>query len=314
MKRWLKATAVRVAGRLTRQFVGDPSVRAVVLCYHSVHPHKTFASLTPELFERHLEWLGSSCDVRPLREAFCSVRRNHGNNKLPVVALTFDDGYADNYEYAFPLLNKYQIPATFFLTAGFIEKDRRVLERFRMLRQSDSEDTRPLEWSQIREMTSAGIQFGAHTYSHPNLGRLSRAAACVELRCSREIIEDRLGRPIRLMAYPFGKPTRHFTAETMALAAETGYEYAAAVLYRGIRPADPKLGVPRFVIARDDLGTLRDKVYGSWDVMGWWQENAPMWAARMISPEDFADQPGTKASTSGERPGQLPCGPVESAD
>jgi peptidoglycan/xylan/chitin deacetylase (PgdA/CDA1 family) len=285
MKRFLKAAAVRVAGR---SVCDDPGARVVVLCYHSVHPLKSFRSASPELFEQHLQWLSSHCEVIPFSKIFNALGEK---SDRPSVAITFDDGYADNYEYAFPLLQKYGLVATFFVTVGLIEKDSDVVGRFQQQRQSPYEHIRPMDWFQVCEMSKAGIEFGAHTYSHPNLAVLNRPAAGAELRRSKQIMEDRLGRSVTLMAYPFGKPNRHFTPETLDLAAEAGYRYAAAVLWRAVTSEDSQLAVPRMLVARDDQQTLRKKILGAWDIIGAWQEKAPMWLAKMVSPEDFKSVP-----------------------
>src|SRR6267378_6815015 len=114
MRRLLKAAAARVAGRW---LCDDSLPRVLVLCYHSVHPLKSFRSASPELFEHHLHWLSGHCKVIPFSKIFNALSEKPD---WPSVAITFDDGYADNYEYAFPLLQKYGLVATFFLTVGLI--------------------------------------------------------------------------------------------------------------------------------------------------------------------------------------------------
>jgi peptidoglycan/xylan/chitin deacetylase (PgdA/CDA1 family) len=273
-----------------RYSISRSARRVVVLCYHSVHPSKPFASATPAAFGRHLDWLAAHCDVVPLGRTLHAVRNPQGQVR-PVVALTFDDGYADNYELAFPLLEARRLPATFFVTAGLLEKDAEVISRLQSLRGCGYEDVRPLEWAQVREMEAAGMEIGAHTYSHPNLAVLGRAAAAGELRRSKQIIEERLGKAIRSMAYPFGKPGRHFTSETAAIVEEAGYEYACAVLFRALRKTDSRYAIPRLFVTRDSAQSLREKVTGSWDLIGVWQERSPLWLARMVSPADFTEWP-----------------------
>jgi len=203
------------------------------------------------------------------------------------VAITFDDGYDDNFQYAFPLLLKYGLTATFFVTVGLIEKDSDVIARFRRQRQSSYDHIRPMEWFQLRDLSKAGMECGAHTFSHPNLALLNPVAASIELRRSKEIMEERLGEPVKSMAYPFGKPGRHFTPETRDLAARAGYKYAAAVLCRNVTPDDSQLAVPRMLVARDNRQTLYEKIFGAWDIIGTWQEKAPLWLAKAVSPADF---------------------------
>jgi len=281
-KNWLKATSARTLGRW---IVRNPCDRVVVLCYHSIHSTKPFASATPTLFDSQLRWLKKYCDFVPfskVNEASNVIKRNR-----PAVALTFDDGYADNYEQAFPLLVKYGIPATFFLTVGLLEKRSAIIERFQMLQHSCYEDIRPLEWSQVREMREAGMEVGAHTFSHPNLARLTREVVELELSRSKEIMEQRLGEPVTLMAYPFGKPERHFRDETTQIVAAARYEYAAMVLSRSVSPGDSRFRIPRFVTANDDLAKLSAKIFGAWDLVGLCDAKLPLPIARVVSPLDF---------------------------
>jgi peptidoglycan/xylan/chitin deacetylase (PgdA/CDA1 family) len=267
MKKLLKDVAARTVGRWT---AGDFSSRVVTLCYHSIHPTKEFSSTDPRTFDLHLDWLKRNCDVIPFRHVWEAAHRRDASR--PAVAITFDDGYADNFQYAFPLLAKHGLSATFFLTAGLIDKNPAVLERFRMLRRSTAEDIQPLEWSEIREMTRSGMEFGAHTYTHPNLARLHGNAVQNELTVSKQIIEQRLGQEMESMAYPFGKPGEFYTAETVEAVRTAGYRYSAAVLFRDVRASDSALEIPRFFVARDSVDSLRQKIYGWWDLVAWWQE------------------------------------------
>ena len=168
-KRSIKRTGAVAARRFATRGAGKS--RVVGLCYHSIHPTKSFASATPQMFERHLVWLRENCDVIPFRtmlDVASETRRVR-----PAVAITFDDGYADNFDFAFPLLQKYDIPATIFVTGGLIDGDPEVHSRFRTLRGTSEAEIRPLEWGQVRELRAAGVEIGAHTYSHPGSSPLT---------------------------------------------------------------------------------------------------------------------------------------------
>lgn len=256
-----------------------------MLCYHSIHPNKTFRSATPELFEEHLRWMAESCLFIPLSQVLNETRQC--DDARPRVAITFDDGYADNYEFALPLLQKYRVPATFFLTAGLIERKSEVVARFQQQRRCGFEAIVPLSWNQVIEMQRTGMEIGAHTFSHRNLAGLNYTETLIELGTSKDLIEERTGVQVKAMAYPFGKPQRHFNEMTTEVARTCGYEVATCVLFRPVRPTDSAFSIPRFFVSNDLLPSVIEKVTGDWDVIGLWQEKAPLWMARIVSPADF---------------------------
>jgi peptidoglycan/xylan/chitin deacetylase (PgdA/CDA1 family) len=251
---------------------GDRSApRVVALCYHSVDPDlKT--SIDPALFRAHVEWLNEHCTIVPF-DRLVAAASDARPGTPPVVALTFDDGFADNFEHAFPILAATGTPATFFITAGFVDGDPNVIGRIRAQRRLA--EVRAMSWGQVRELRAAGFGVGSHTYSHANLASLPPEAAADEIQRAKEILEARLEAPVPLFAYPWGRPRRHFTAETRALVARAGHTDAAAVLFRAVKPAEDRLAVPRFFVGVEGVRTLEQKVRGSWDVIGYMQERLP---------------------------------------
>ena len=262
---------------------GRASERRVVLCYHSVHPTKKFATVTPGQFDQHLQWLKQTCRVVD----FHDIPIDGPTQRKPTVAITFDDGFADNFEYAFPLLCKHGLTATFFVTSGLIARDAKVLERFMDDRSAPLEDVRPMTWENLHEMGRHGMEIGDHTYGHPNLARLDADAALREFIRSRDVLTQRLGRDVRATAYPYGKYRRHYTRETMDAAREAGFARAGAVAFRTVHADDSPWALPRFFVSRDDISTLSDKVFGAWDVIGHLQDRVPVTLARLVSPLDF---------------------------
>ena len=276
----------RLAVLFGRVLARNSGPRVVALCYHSIHPEKSFASASPALFRLHLEWLAKNCDIVPFDATLPSLASFH--RKRPTVAITFDDGYADNFDYAFPLIQHFSVPATFFVCAGLVMRDPLVVARFRKLQRCDSKDVHPLSWSQLKQIASAGHKIGAHTYSHPNLATLDPRAVEVELAVSKAALEDRLGQEVSLMAYPFGKPRVHFTRETADVVARCGYRAAATVASRAIRLTDSPYAIPRIPVVRDRIETLAQKVFGAWDLLGLWHERSPLWLRKLVAPEDPA--------------------------
>lgn len=109
-------------GFIRRRFTGS---QAVILLYHRVGPQEdnwSSVPVAPAAFEHHLRYLSKNFNILPLRE-IAQILTEQKPLPAKTAAITFDDGYKDNYLYAYPLLKKYGQPATIYLTAGHIEKD-----------------------------------------------------------------------------------------------------------------------------------------------------------------------------------------------
>lgn len=137
--------------------------------------------------------------VRPLGELCCPSNSAYNASG---VSITFDDGYLSDYTAAFPVLVKFQAPATFFLSTAVVG--------------------RPgyLNWSQIAEMQRAGMSFQSHGHEHVYMTRLPASLLDVQLRMSKQIIEDRLTQRVDFLAVPFGDVNRR----VMQAAFAAGYK------------------------------------------------------------------------------------------
>jgi peptidoglycan/xylan/chitin deacetylase (PgdA/CDA1 family) len=260
----------------------DPSGRRVVLCYHSVDPSPSYLSLAPGLFDEHLAWLQDHCRVVALDELVAGVRRGGG----PYVAITFDDGYEDNRVHAMPRLAARDMTATFFVTAGFVERDEEVMTHLSEAWLTPRERLRPLSWSQVRELRDEGMAIGSHTWSHRNLARLSMADSEEDLRRAREVLEERLRERVRAVAYPWGKLGRHVTEQTLAAARRAGYELGVISLPRALRESDGALRIPRLGVGAEPVERLAAKVTGAIDWHGYVHERMPAALARRLFAED----------------------------
>jgi peptidoglycan/xylan/chitin deacetylase (PgdA/CDA1 family) len=279
MRRQLKRVAESGAGLVLRP--PDLAGRRLILCYHSVDPEPSYLGLTPELFEAHLAWLGEHCRVVSIDELLAGPPSEGG----PYVAITFDDGYADNHEHALPLLHDRGMPASFFVAAGFLERDEEVMAHLSEIWATPAELLRPLTWSQVDELCAAGMSIGSHTWSHRNLAQLPAAEAEADLRRSRYALEARLGDRVATIAYPWGKLGRHVTDETFAAARRAGFEHGLISLPRALRSRDDPLRLPRLGVGAEPVERLAAKVRGEIDWHAYVHEHVPPAVARRVFPE-----------------------------
>ena len=123
----------------------------------------------------------------------------NGRNMGGTLSVTFDDGYADNYTVAAPILKTMGIPATFFVTTGFIDSSVVPVwdDRLRVPQHW-------MSWEQVRQLVAQGFDVGSHTDGHINLATSDPAMIRADLEASRTKLEQELGTPPRLFAYPFG--------------------------------------------------------------------------------------------------------------
>jgi peptidoglycan/xylan/chitin deacetylase (PgdA/CDA1 family) len=274
-----------------------------ILIYHRVlsEPDALFpGEVDAVTFNQQMRLISSCLQVMPLRDAVKRLREG----KLPARAacITFDDGYADNAEVALPILNRYNVPATFFVATGFLNGGRMwndtVIESVRsapggFLELSEvglgrhqisttAERQRaistllgklkylPLETrnsqvekicstlsatlptdlmmtsDQVRALHNAGMEIGGHTVSHPILARLDHATARSEIANGKEALEHIVGAPVRLFAYPNGKPGQDYLPEHVEMVREIGFDATVSTAWGAANAGSDLHQLPRF--------------------------------------------------------------------
>lgn len=167
-------------------------------------------------FREIIFWLKQNFDLISLEEA--QRRIATGKNDRASVSLTFDDGYAANCEQALPLLIDAQIPCTYFVSSGPV-LERQSFEHDRAMGNHFAANTA----AELRDLAAAGIEIGAHSRTHADLGRVADADQLFdEIVVSRNELEDALGLPIRYFAFPFGMHV-NLSGAAFRLAREAGY-------------------------------------------------------------------------------------------
>lgn len=208
----------------------------VVLHYHTINERtgkEEKIAVRPEDFAWHMDYLKKAgYHVIPLQQA---VEYLATGAKLPhkAVAISFDDGYMDNFEKAFPILKKHDYPATVFVATGEIGGVNRwdLDKGFAQLRLMD--------WEQIITLEDQGITVMPHTVHHVDLTTVSQARRIEEISQSKEVLEDRLGRKTPYFSYPDSGVNEEVVAEVKKAGFEAAFTssfgtnvYEKADLYR----------------------------------------------------------------------------------
>ena len=182
-----------------------PYLHPRILMYHMVsppRPGRRFNKLRvhPRAFERQLRWLVA----QGWRFVFLSELRAEQQPAEKTVAITFDDGYRDNFLAAHPLLEKHGGKATLFLVEDRFDRDWSAAKN---PRHADGELGREPKLSDgdVRAMLASGRwELGAHTATHPLLPSLDAAGKAREIGGAKAGLEQRFGTPVESFAYPFG--------------------------------------------------------------------------------------------------------------
>jgi peptidoglycan/xylan/chitin deacetylase (PgdA/CDA1 family) len=282
--------------------------RLSILIYHRVMKERDWmrpAEPTVVEFAWQMQILQRHFNVLPLAQATQRLKR--GELPRRAVCVTFDDGYSDNATAALPVLQKYQIPATVFVAAGYLDGGRMwndtIIESLRPYSASEldlsrlqlpvyrtgSETLRRqtaydiigrckyLEASQRQEMALAiasqvrsiaddkplpdnlmlttsqlltlhrqGVEIGGHTFSHPILTQLTLNQAREEILKGKAKLESITGQPLRLFAYPNGRPDKDYNQEHVSLVKQAGFEAAVSTNWGVAAPRSDPFQLPRF--------------------------------------------------------------------
>jgi peptidoglycan/xylan/chitin deacetylase (PgdA/CDA1 family) len=213
-----------------------------ILMYHAVAERPADATLRlsvrPEMLVAQLALLRQQgFTTVTFSRLTAALRGDCGLPDRPIV-LTFDDGYADFHSEALPILARYDCVATLFVTTGWLADAGEHA--------AGTPLDRMLSWSQVDEVCAAGFEVGAHSHSHAQLDQLPDAELERELSLSKMLLEDRLGREVSSLAYPYG----YSSARVGAAVRATGYRHAAAVSNAITRPQADLFAVPRLTIRR----------------------------------------------------------------
>ena len=198
-------------------------------------------SVSPDQFESHLAYLRQAgYETISFQQLIFALSQQAELPPKPII-ITFDDGYRDQYENAFPLLRQYGYIATFFIFNQPI----------------DTYNISYLTWEMVIEMHKAGMEFGSHSYDHPNLSGKDVDFLVYQILGSKEALEERIGEPVRIFSYPSGR----YDALTIKVLESANF-WGAVTTQPGARQSyGRRFELPRVRInGNDSAANLADKL------------------------------------------------------
>jgi len=234
-----------------------PGIR--ILMYHRVERLPAYDQLTvnPEHFAAQMAYLSKYCRVITLYQAVKELQC--GGYRQSGVVITFDDGYRDNLIHALPILKRYCLPATIFVTVGFCDQTRQHP------RYPISSSRLHLDWKEVRSLADKfNITIGSHSLTHPYLPRLSYAEAQHEITASRRQIAAEINRSVDFFCYPSGDLNQRETE----LVRDAGYLGAVTVA-----PGYNRSGISLYELRRtevtdnDHIIDFFAKLHGAYDFL-----------------------------------------------
>ncbi|HEY7910121.1 MAG TPA: polysaccharide deacetylase family protein, partial [Thermomicrobiales bacterium] len=195
----------------------DGVIRVPVLMYHYIRINPVASdrlgynlSVTPADFAAQMQWLVTNGYHTVFPSELNAALTKGGSLPTKPIVLTFDDGYRDFYDQAWPVLKQYGLKASSAVITNFVDK-------------GDRGDTMYMNWNMVKELDRSGmVEIASHTLSHPDLSRTAPAQRWLELSQSKQIIEQQIGHPCTAFVYPSGK----YDGATVSDATRAGYQIA----------------------------------------------------------------------------------------
>jgi peptidoglycan/xylan/chitin deacetylase (PgdA/CDA1 family) len=228
----------------------DPSIQAIVFCYHRFeeNPGRDGLGIKPSEFEQQMQTLKDKGITVVSMDDFLAWRRGEKNIPNPSAVISIDDGYLSGYQVAWPILKKFGYPFTMYIYTDYVKG-------------GPKSGGKSMTWEQIAEMRDAGVDIASHTVSHSNLrAKQGKSEEQYhqwlenELGASKKMLEEKLGIKVRTLAYPYG----NYNDEVKKVAMENGYEAAFTVYGQHLhRTGDPA------TIGRYAITSTNPKIFAS---------------------------------------------------
>ena len=262
-----RLVSLRVVRPLRRISSSPAALRIPILMYHSIaepstdsrHPY--FGTITsPAVFEQQMRYLHENgFETLAPADIFANGETSIRIVRKPVI-ITFDDGFLDFYTNAQPILAKYGFTAIVYLPTAYIQKTTATFKGLDCL-----------TWSEVRELSRAGVLFGSHTVTHPVLKEVNHDQLEAELRDSKSTIENELGFAIDSFAYPYAYPQhqREFVQRLRSVLVDAGYQNGVSTIIGSTHGIEDRFCLKRLPAnSWDDPTFFAAKLNGDYDWLG----------------------------------------------
>ncbi|HPC35698.1 MAG TPA: polysaccharide deacetylase family protein [Candidatus Marinimicrobia bacterium] len=218
--------------------------KSLILAYHRILPDdlallRQPLAVSTTQFERQMLYLiDKGWQSMTLSEYF-EIYDLKQKKPDRIFVITFDDGYRDNYYYAFPILKKYNLKATIFVVTGLLTVPK-TLQFDSAVNDNVTEMDYSITLEQMREMANYGIEFGSHTITHPRLDTIGLVEAEKEIDQSKRTLEQYLNQQVKTFCYPYGA----LNDDVIALVSKSGYQCAV------VTPTRQEIKESRFTLIR----------------------------------------------------------------
>ncbi len=208
-----------------------------ILMYHHINDLPASASeleqtwtVAPKNFAAQMRWLAQNGFHSITMAQLVAHLRDHQPLPAKPIIISFDDGWAEQFTSAFPILRQHGLIGTFFVYTNPIDRSLYV------------------SWAQLQEMTLAGMDIQAHSLSHPHLRTLPADMAYKEIAESKAVLEKRLGKPVIAFNYPFGE----YNSAIIEMVRRAGYQSAVTLAAGYQQRADELFTLHRIRVSYND--------------------------------------------------------------
>lgn len=262
--------------KIKRPFEKNNSIR--ILNYHSISSNIkdesfSYVSVSLKVFSAQMKFLyDNNFNIIDLDD-FLEIKKNKQQIPPKMIILTFDDGYANNYINAFPIISKYSFKAVISVITEYIDKNIPFpwINQFLLEDGDDKKLILPLSKKQLKTMNDYGISIASHTRSHRSLSRLDKQDVMKEIMESKKNLEDILGKKVKYFTYPYGS-WGDYDKEDKRIVKSAGYEAALSTKVGTNNIESDIYELRRIPIYNiDGISNFKRKVNGTYDFTGFFQ-------------------------------------------